>query len=83
MYLCLLHVSSLMPFYAQIGLLTIVPNVINPTRALGGSNDKLMTKDSFSVFKLSSSWQVSTTYTKIGGAEAGRASWYSIVVLAG
>lgn len=53
---------------------TIVPNVINPTREFGGRSDKLMTKESFKAFKLSSSWQVSTTYTKMGGAGAGRAS---------
>lgn len=60
---------------------TIVPYVINPTSAVGGSRDKLIIRDSFKALRLSSSWQVSTTNRKIGGAGAGRASWYSIVVL--
>ena len=42
-----------------------------------------MTRDSLRAFKLSSSWQVSTTYRKIGGLGAGRESLYSIVVLDG
>lgn len=57
--------------------------MINPTNAFAGSRDKLIIRESFRAFKLSSSWQVSTTYTKIGGAGAGRANWYSIVVLDG
>ena len=39
--------------------------------------------ESFSAFRLSSSWQVSTTKTNIGGDGAGRASRYSMVVLFG
>lgn len=39
--------------------------------------------ESLSAFKLSSSWQVSTTNRKIGGEGAGLASRYSIVVLFG
>lgn len=62
--------------------LTIVPYVINPTRAFGGSKLKLMMIESFSAFKLSSSWHVSTTKRKIGGDGAGRARRYSIVVFA-
>lgn len=57
--------------------------MINPTNAFAGNRDKLIIRESFKAFKLSSSWQVSTTYTKIGGAGAGRANWYSIVVLDG
>lgn len=53
---------------------TIVPKVINPTKAFAGKRDKLIIKVSFKAFKLSSSWQVSTTYRKIGGADAGRAN---------
>lgn len=62
---------------------TIVPNVMSPTKAFGGRRLRLITRESFSAFKLSSSWHVSTTYTKIGGDGAGRASRYSIVVLCG
>jgi hypothetical protein len=58
---------------------TMVPYVISPTRACGGSKLKLMINESFSAFKESSSWHVSTTNKKIGGAGAGRASLYSIV----
>ena len=65
------------------GSLTIVPNVTKPTSAFSGSRLKLMTRDSFNADKLSSSWQVSTTYRKIGGLGAGLESLYSIVVLAG
>jgi hypothetical protein len=39
--------------------------------------------ESFRAFRLSSSWQVSTTNKKIGGAGAGRGRRYSIVVLLG
>jgi len=39
--------------------------------------------ESLRAFKLSSSWQVSTTNRKMGGDGAGRASRYSIVVLVG
>ena len=42
-----------------------------------------MTRDSLRALKLSSSWQVSTTYRKIGGLGAGRESRYSIVVFEG
>jgi hypothetical protein len=41
--------------------LTIVPYVIRPTRAVSGRRLKLITKDSFNAFRLSSSWHVSTT----------------------
>ena len=37
--------------------------------------------ESLSAFKLSSSWQVSTTNKKMGADGAGRESRYSIVVL--
>lgn len=62
---------------------TIVPNVTKPTSEFSGRRLKLMTRDSLRAFKLSSSWQVSTTYRKIGGLGAGRESLYSIVVLDG
>jgi hypothetical protein len=62
---------------------TIVPNVTKPTSEFSGRRLKLITSDSFRAFKLSSSWQVSTTYKKIGGLGAGRESLYSIVVLDG
>jgi hypothetical protein len=62
---------------------TIVPYVIKPTKALSGRRLKLITNDSLSADKLSSSWQVSTTYRKIGGLGAGRDNRYSIVVLDG
>lgn len=42
-----------------------------------------MTSDSFNADKLSSSWQVSTTYKNIGGLGAGRDNLYSIVVFDG
>ena len=62
---------------------TIVPKVINPTNAFGGSRLRLMINESFNALRLSSSWQVSTRYRKIGGEGAGLASLYSIVVLSG
>lgn len=62
---------------------TIVPNVIKPTRAFSGKRLKLIIRDSFNAVKLSSSWQVSTTYRKIGGLGAGLESLYSMVVLLG
>jgi hypothetical protein len=62
---------------------TIVPKVTNPTRAFSGRRLKLRTKDSLSADKLSSSWQVSTTYRNIGGLGAGLDSLYSIVVFEG
>ena len=65
------------------GQRTIVPKVIRPTRAFSGSRLRLMTSDSLRAAKLSSSWQVSTTYRKIGGLGAGRDRRYSIVVLEG
>lgn len=40
-------------------------------------------RDSLSAAKLSSSWHRSTTYRKIGGLGAGRASLYSMVVFVG
>jgi hypothetical protein len=61
----------------------MVPNVTNPTRAFSGRRLKLMTRDSLSALKLSSSWQVSTTYKKMGALGAGRESLYSIVVFDG
>jgi len=60
-----------------------VPKVIKPTNAYGGRRLRLMIIESFSAFRLSSSWQVSTTKTNIGGDGAGRASRYSMVVLFG
>ncbi len=62
---------------------TIVPKVTNPTSEFSGNRLKLITKDSFKAAKLSSSWQVSTTYRNIGGFGAGLESLYSMVVLAG
>ena len=61
----------------------MVPKVTNPTKAFSGSRLKLMTRDSFRADKLSSSWQVSTTYRNIGGLGAGLESRYSIVVFEG
>ena len=63
--------------------ITIVPKVTNPTRAFSGSRLRLITRDSFNADRLSSSWQVSTTYKKIGALGAGRESLYSIVVFDG
>jgi hypothetical protein len=60
--------------------LTIVPYVIKPTNAYGGSKLRAMMIESFNAFKLSSSWQVSTTNRNIGGEGAGLASLYSMVV---
>jgi hypothetical protein len=57
--------------------------VTNPTNEFSGRRLKLITRDSLREFKLSSSWQVSTTYRKMGGLGAGRESLYSIVVLDG
>jgi hypothetical protein len=45
----------------------MVPNVINPTKALGGNRLKLTTNVSFNAFKSSSSKHVSTTNKNIGG----------------
>lgn len=61
----------------------MVPYVMRPTRAFSGSKLKLITRDSFKEARLSTSWHISTTYRKIGGAGAGRDRRYSIVVLAG
>jgi len=61
----------------------MVPNVTSPTSAFSGKRLKLMTRDSLSADRLSSSWHVSTTYKKIGGLGAGRDILYSIVVLDG
>lgn len=58
----------------------MVPYVIRPTSAFSGRRLRLITKDSFSAARLSSSWQVSTTYRKMGGAGAGLDSRYSMVV---
>lgn len=78
-----IKVNNMSPALRRSLLLTIVPKVIRPTSALGGRRDKLMMRESLTACRLSSSWQVSTTKTKIGGAGAGRANWYSIVVLWG
>jgi hypothetical protein len=61
----------------------MVPNVTSPTSAFSGKRLKLITSDSLSADKLSSSWHVSTTYKKMGGLGAGRDNLYSIVVLDG
>jgi hypothetical protein len=68
------------PSKKTLNTLTIVPYVIKPTNAYGGSKLKAMMIESFNAFKLSSSWQVSTTNRKIGGEGAGLASLYSMVV---
>jgi hypothetical protein len=60
-----------------------VPNVTRPTRAFSGNRLRLKINDSFSADKLSSSWQVSTTYRNIGGLGAGLDNLYSIVVFEG
>jgi hypothetical protein len=62
---------------------TIVPKVIKPIRAVGGSKLKLTIKVSFSACKSESSKHVSTTYRKIGGVEADLFRIYSIVVNCG
>lgn len=59
---------------------TIVPKVINPTQAWGGSKLKLMTSESLRACKSSSLRQVSTTYKKMGGICAARLRLYSMVV---
>lgn len=61
----------------------MVPNVIKPTKAYGGSKLKLTTKASLKDLMSSSSRQVSTTNRKIGGTGAGRPRVYSIVVYFG
>lgn len=61
----------------------IVPNVINPTSALGGSIPMAAAKAPRRAFKSSSSKHVSTTKRKIGGTGTGRASVYSMVVYLG
>jgi hypothetical protein len=61
----------------------MVPKVINPTYALGGSRLRLTTNVSRSAFNSSSSTHVSTTNKKIGGVCAGRDRVYSIVVYFG
>lgn len=40
---------------------TIVPYVTSPTSAFAGKRLRLIISESFNAFKLSSSWQVSTT----------------------
>jgi hypothetical protein len=57
--------------------------VIKPTRAYVGRRLRLMMIESFNAFKLSSSWHVSITNRKIGGALAGLGRRYSMVVLLG
>ena len=74
--------------FVSIGLLrmskvddcTIVPKVINPMRAVGGSKLKLTIKVSFKACKSDSSRQVSMTYRNIGGVLADLLRIYSIVV---
>ena len=61
----------------------MVPYVIRPTSAVGGSIPMAAARAPLSAFKSSSSRQVSTTNKKIGGTCAGRASVYSIVVYFG
>jgi len=61
----------------------MVPKVISPTKAFGGSKLKLTTKVSLRALSSSSSIQVSTTKRKTGGIWAGRDKVYSIVVYFG
>jgi hypothetical protein len=63
--------------------LAIVPKVIKPINAVGGSKLRLTIKVSFSACRSVSSKQVSTTYKKIGGVEADLFRTYSIVVNCG
>lgn len=53
-------VSLNVPHLSSVAV-TIVPKVMRPTRAFGGSRLKLVTKETFKAFRLSSSWHVSTT----------------------
>jgi hypothetical protein len=62
---------------------TMVPNVISPTSAYGGSRLRLTTSASRSALRSSSSMHVSTTKRKMGGTCAGRLSVYSMVVYFG
>lgn len=62
---------------------TIVPYVISPTSALGGSMPTAAAKAPLKAFRSSSSKHVSTTKRKIGGTCAGRDKVYSIVVYFG
>ena len=62
---------------------TIVPNVMSPTSAFGGSIPIAAANAPRSAFKSSSSKHVSTTNKKIGGMAAGLANVYSIVVYLG
>ena len=62
---------------------TIVPKVISPTSAFGGSIPIAAANAPRSAFKSSSSRHVSTTNRKIGGTAAGLANVYSIVVYLG
>lgn len=61
----------------------MVPYVIKPTKAYGGSKLKLMTRASRRALRSSSSKHVSTTNKNTGGTWAGRASVYSMVVYFG
>lgn len=61
----------------------MVPYVINPTNAFGGSKLRLTTIVSFKALRSSSSRQVSITNKKMGGIWAGRERVYSIVVYLG
>lgn len=78
------RVSQLIQFARFfLDVYTIVPYVINPTKAKGGIKLKLTTSASRRAFKSSSSRQVSTTKRKIGGTGEGLARVYSIVVYLG
>lgn len=61
----------------------MVPYVMSPTSALGGSRLRLTTRVSLSALSSSSSTHVSTQYRKMGGICAGRERVYSMVVYLG
>jgi hypothetical protein len=61
----------------------MVPYVIKPTKAFGGSRLRLTTMVSFKALRSSSSRQVSITKRKMGGICAGRDRVYSMVVYLG
>jgi hypothetical protein len=62
---------------------TIVPYVIRPISAVGGSKLRLTMRVSFNTCKSVSSRHVSITYKKIGGVDADLFKMYSIVVNCG
>lgn len=64
-------------------MLTIVPKVMRPTRAYGGSKLKLTMMASRRALSPVSSWQTSMTNRKTGGACAGLERVYSMVVYLG